>query len=232
MANKNFSSQEPVVLKGVVLQYPNLYQMSKPAPGTAAKPAYDARFIFEKDSEVDKLVKATMMACAKELWGESAQAVIGTLEAAQIPRRSGDKPRTDLTIDPNTAGKVLLAAKSKTNKPLVIGPKKVNGQAVEISEDGQAYQNNVLIPAPYKITVPYGGCIVNAKVQITATNGMPDKGVPRCLYAQLIAVQFVRDGEAFGGDYKPSAEGFEDEPVEELVAATATAVTSDDVFAD
>lgn len=51
---------------------------------------------------------------------------------------------------------------------------------------------------------PYSGCYVNAKVQIWAQK---DKYVGvRCT---LVSVQFVKDGDAFGGGGPATADGFE-----------------------
>jgi len=52
---------------------------------------------------------------------------------------------------------------------------------------------------------PYGGCFVNAKVDIWAQDGA-NKGV-RC---SLIAIQFASDGDSFGGAKPATDDGFDD----------------------
>lgn len=51
---------------------------------------------------------------------------------------------------------------------------------------------------------PYAGCWVNATVEIYTTN-KPNTGV-RC---GLLGVQFLRDGDAFGGGTPPNPDDFE-----------------------
>ncbi|CAN0502063.1 unnamed protein product, partial [Phaeothamnion confervicola] len=70
-------------------------------------------------------------------------------------------------------------------------------------------QKNPLVEEDGK---PYGGCYVNATVEIYAQKG-ENAGI-RC---GLLAVQFARDGDAFTAGSKPSADDFDD------VAAGATA---------
>ena len=54
---------------------------------------------------------------------------------------------------------------------------------------------------------PYGGCYVNATIEVWAQNN--DFG--KTTRAQLLAVQFAKDGDAFGaGTAKGSADEFED----------------------
>lgn len=52
---------------------------------------------------------------------------------------------------------------------------------------------------------PYGGCYVNATVEIYTTN-KPNTGI-RC---GLLGVQFLRDGDAFGGGTVANPDDFED----------------------
>lgn len=52
---------------------------------------------------------------------------------------------------------------------------------------------------------PYSGCYVNAKVELWAQDNSNGKTV-RCT---LVAVQFVSDGESFGGAKVATADGFE-----------------------
>ena len=54
---------------------------------------------------------------------------------------------------------------------------------------------------------PYGGCYVNVKVDIKAMKAK--EKIPNQIYATLLTVQFVSDGEAFGAA-PGTAEGFDD----------------------
>jgi hypothetical protein len=62
-------------------------------------------------------------------------------------------------------------------------------------------QKNPLVAADGK---PYAGCWVNATVEIYTT-GKPNMGV-RC---GLLGVQFLKDGDAFGGGTPPNPDDFE-----------------------
>lgn len=62
-------------------------------------------------------------------------------------------------------------------------------------------QKNPLVATDGK---PYAGCYVNATVEIYTTN-KPNEGV-RC---GLLGVQFLKDGDAFGGGTPPNPDDFE-----------------------
>jgi hypothetical protein len=70
----------------------------------------------------------------------------------------------------------------------------INGQKVVLTErDGK----------------PYSGCYVNVKLDFWAQDNSADRGGKR-INAQIKTVQFVADGDAFGGGTPASADGFED----------------------
>ena len=65
--------------------------------------------------------------------------------------------------------------------------------------------------------IPYGGCYVNADIDIWAQSG-EYKGVR----AGLAGVQFVRDGERFGGGVVTAPDGFDELPDEADAAPAAS----------
>ena len=75
----------------------------------------------------------------------------------------------------------------------------------------------------YEVKVPYRGCYVNAKVEFVAGKsfkGSDGQIIPNQVFARIIAIQFVKDGEAFGSG-PTNAEGFDDEEVESAAAGGA-----------
>lgn len=124
-------------------------------------------------------------AVAKDAWGAKA--------GAHLQAVRGNAQKCCL-VDGNTkaydgyADKWALSAKRAQDKgrPLVIDQ-----------------QKNPLVAADGK---PYAGCYVNATVEIWAQDNSYGKGIR----ATLVGVQFVRDGDAFGGGSAPSADDFDE----------------------
>lgn len=221
MANK-FEDSEPVILKNVRLDH---FAAWTPEPSMEASKKDDRKFdkykakaIIEKDSEAATVAKAAMLAAGRKMWGDNAINVIKSLPTNQKALRNGDEYlKSDGSQRPEYMGNLFISASNKA-KPAVVGPKRINNKFVDISESGLAYQDGVQMdPPPYKITAPYRGCYVNLKVQFVAgaAGKMPSgETVPNQVFARLIAIQFARDGESFGPG-KASAEGFDDEEVED-----------------
>ncbi len=193
----NFANSKSVVLKNVRLDFFDLFKPGAPmAEKDKADPKkwkFKVKAIIEKDSEAATTAKAAMGEAARALWGDNAKNV--------VPMITEDK---------------LFISASNVSKPQVVGPQKVNGRFVTILEDGTAQIEGVTVQAPYKITPPYRGCYVNLKVTMTAGKSFKTASgetLPNQIFAKLEAVQFLRDGEAFGAG-PTSAEGFDDEDVE------------------
>ena len=53
---------------------------------------------------------------------------------------------------------------------------------------------------------PYSGCYVNATVELWAQQNTTGRG----MRAELLGVQFLRDGDAFAAGSKPSEDDFDD----------------------
>lgn len=156
---------------------------------------YGADFILQPDSVVLRVnadgsktkttLKEAELAVATEAWKANGAKMLASLEASKKSIRDGGK-RT------NNAGEVYegyegaqyVTAKTAT-RPLLIDAQR---QPVT-EEDG----------------VIYSGCYVNAIVEIYANTKPATKGV----FAQLKGVQFVRDGDAFGGGAPARADEFD-----------------------
>jgi hypothetical protein len=181
-----------VILKDVRLSYPDLWKPGKPMKPTDT-PKYGGQFIFKPDSEAATVAKGALVQTAQEVFGANWQAMVGAMEKTKKCVRKGDENLTkDGAIRDGYGGMLYLVARNKA-KPLVIGPRKgPDGQFPVLTEnDGK----------------PYGGCYVNVKIDIKAMKSFEQ--VPNQVYATLLTVQFLRDGEAFGAA-PGTSEGFDD----------------------
>ncbi len=130
-----------------------------------AETKYEATFLLSKTDHA-KVISQIDKAIKEKIAGDLKGAKIG---ADKLCLREGD----DVDYD-GYEGHMSLKASNK-KRPLVIGKDKS-----PLTED-----DNVV----------YGGCYVNAIVELWAQNNEYGKRIN----ANLLGVQFVRDGEAFGG---------------------------------
>lgn len=188
----------PIVqLKHVRLSFPDVFKPGKPMnPGDT--PKFGAQLIIEKGSENEKAVKAAMATAAKETYGENWAAIVGAMEKSKKCLRDGN---TNL----DSAGNIrdgykdmsYVSARNKAKPAVVDARRDSSGQWVPLTEaDGKIY----------------GGCIVNAKIEVLAMKGK--EKVPNNIYASLQAIQYVSKGKAFGAA-PGTPEGFDDEDVED-----------------
>lgn len=180
-----------VILKNVRISFPDLFKPGKPMnEGDTAK--YGCQSIIDKGSEAEAAAKGAMMQTAQETFGANWKAIVGAMEKTKKCLRAGDDNLDkEGNIRNGYEGKMYLVARNKA-KPALVGGKKPDGTFHYFTEaDGK----------------PYGGCYANVKVDIKAMKAK-DK-IPNQIYASLMAVQFVRDGEAFGAA-PGTPEGFDD----------------------
>lgn len=219
---QNFVYGDEVILKNVRLQWADIYR-----PGDAMEEGRDGKYkviaLMEPDSEAVKTGKQAMIAVAKKLWPNNAIEVVKNMTANSKAIRNGNaKINDDGDVKPEFKNMMFISAGNKV-KPRIVGPGRVERAGkkvfVDINEDGTCSINGkVQDEPPYKITKPYRGCYVNLKVKFVAGKafkGNDGKQIPNQVFAQLIAVQFVKDGIAFGPG-ENSADGFEDEDVESV----------------
>ena len=230
----NFASSSPVILKGLRASWLDIY---KPGDGmNGGAPKFKFSGLMEPDSEALKVGKAAMLEAATKLWGTANAAnMIRSMSANSRAIRDGnDKMADDGTVRPEYKDMFYLSSSNKADKkPQVVGParhptiKDANGQPafIHITEAGRALVNgmDVTDDLPYEVKVPYRGCYVNAKVEFVAGKqftGKDKQVIPNQVFARIIAIQFVKDGEAFGSG-PTSAEGFGDEEVESAASGGA-----------
>lgn len=172
-----------LVLPNVRMAFNNLFTAEEYSPGDG-KPRYSATFLIEKGSAMDKQIWAAINAEAANAWPKKPQAMVDSLKGNnnKFCYRDGD-----ITTYDGFEGMFALAShrKESDGAPGVYDRDKTPLQA----RDGR----------------PYSGCYVNAIVEIYAQTG--ENSGMRC---GLVGVQFVKDGQSFGGASKPKADDFED----------------------
>ena len=162
-------------------------------------PRFSAVFIIDPEKQADlvKDIQATISKVAEEKWGAKASATLKQIMAKGnlFFRDGADKPDYD-----GFEGMMYISAASRPNqRPLVL-----DGNKTPLTEeDGK----------------PYGGCYVNASIEVWAQ----DNNFGKRINAQLRGVQFVADGEAFGGGGSPAS-------ADEFPEIEATDENVDDLF--
>lgn len=170
-----------IILKNVRLSYPTLFNAKEFKPGDG-KPRWSAAFIVEPGSDNDKHIKAAIDAEAKAAWANKAPAMLKGMTG-----QSNKYCYTDGSAKANEEyqNMMVLAThrSAKLTRPLIIDRDK----SPLTSEDSK----------------PYGGCYVNAKVEIYCQTG-ENAGVR----ASFSVIQFYKDGEPFSAS-APSDDGFD-----------------------
>jgi hypothetical protein len=179
-----------VKIKNGRVAFPNLFE-ARSFQGEG-DPAYSASIILEKTNPSIKEIEKTIIAVAKEKWGDKSAAMLKDLKAKdKLPLHDGDS-KTEYEGFP---GNVYVSARNKS-RPLVIDRDKTP----LTKEDGR----------------PYGGAICNVNVDIWAQENQFGKRIN----ATLVGVQFVKDADAFSGAAPATVEDFDavgDEAEESLV---------------
>lgn len=172
-----------VKLSNVRLSFPDLFeavQFQGQGPFN-----YRASFLLPKDHAAVKDIDAAMIAVAKEKWGTKAQATLLGIRgnSQKCCMADGDAKGYD-GYEGNWA--LSTTRPQEKGRPLVVDQSK-----------------NPLVAADGK---PYAGCYVNASVELWAQDNQYGKAIR----ATLLGVQFLRDGDAFGGGSAPDPEDFEE----------------------
>ena len=214
----NFASSKPVILKGLRAAWLDIFKPGEGMNGGA--PKFKFVGLMEPNSEAATLAKNAMLEAARGLWGANAENMLRSMAANSKALRNGDdKMADDGTVRPEYAGMFFVSASNKANqKPQVVGPKMYNGKFVTLTEDGRGFVDGIDVTndVGYELKAPYRGCYVNAKVTFVAGKsfkGSDGQIIPNQVFARIEAIQFARDGEAFGAG-PTSAEGFGEEEVE------------------
>lgn len=160
-----------VVLKNVRLSFPKIFD---PTQYKGSGPLrYEAAFLVDPTSESHKAVEDAIKEVAKAKWGAKADSKLKALRSSKntccyIPGEMTGREENEGLF-------VLTGNRKEKDGPVA----KFDSDKTPIHSD-----NGRL----------YGGCYVNASVDIWAQDG-EYTGI-RCT---LIAIQFAKDGDAFGG---------------------------------
>lgn len=168
-----------VKLNNVRLAFPQLFE-AKTVNGEG-KAAYSASFLLAPDHPAVAELKKAMMDVAKEKWGEKWEEVVKSLKASdKLALHDGDAKSQYQGF----AGNLYISARNE-QKPTVIDANK----SPLTASDGR----------------PYGGCYVNALVDVWAQSNNYGKRIN----ASLMGVQFAGDGDRFSGAGVADVDDFE-----------------------
>jgi len=164
------------------LSFPHLFEPQRDDSGK--NPKYNGLFIMSPDNPAVKEISAEIRRVAEEKWPNKHDEILKSLKAGgKLCMRSGDTK----TGYEGFAGNVYISASNKTKI-------KVFNRAGEmITESCEG--------------APYAGCYVNASVELWAQD---NANFGKRVNASLRAVQFVKDGESFGGGSVASDDEFGD----------------------
>lgn len=167
-------------LVNVRLAFPALFE-AKTIPGSD-KPKFSAAFLLNPLDPQVATINTAIEQVAAEKWQAKAPGILTALRKTdKVALHDGDTKAQYAGF----AGTQFVSSSSDV-RPLVLDRDK----APLTAQDGR----------------PYGGCYVNCTLEVWAQDNAYGKRVN----AQLLAVQFFRDGDAFGGGSVGSAEDFDD----------------------
>lgn len=149
------------------LAFPALFE-AKGFPGQE-KASHSGAFLFEKDSGAYKALNVAQDKVAKEKWGDKAAAV---MKAIKLDNKQLIKDGDSKAEYAGYEGMFFVNA-SNAVRPTVIDRDK----SPLTMADGK----------------PYGGCYVNAIIDVWPQ----DNKFGKRINAKLLGVQFVKDGDAF-----------------------------------
>ncbi len=170
-----------VKLSNVRLAFPALFE-AKTVNGEG-DPKFGASLLIEPtDKALIKAINAAIDEVAAEKWGAKAAGHLALMRKTdKVALHDGDLKAQYAGF----AGMLYVSANSST-RPLILDKDK----SPLVAADGK----------------PYGGCYVNATVELWAQDNKYGKRVN----AQLLGVQFFADGDSFGGGAVGSADDFDD----------------------
>lgn len=144
--------------------------------GGEGEPAYGGTWLLEPDHPAIAELEDAFEKVAKEKWGAKAPAVLKELRAKdRLALHDGDT-KSDYDGFP---GNMFVTTRSKV-RPTVID----RDRSPLTAADGR----------------PYSGCYCNVIIELWAQDNQYGKRIN----AQLKGVQFLRDGDAFGGGTPPA----------------------------
>lgn len=173
-----------ILIKNVRLSYPALFE---PSGMEGQEPKFNATFLFPKGSATEKQIRAEIERVAKEQWGDNAINVLKKQQGdanRRVIKDGDDKLTSEGEVAPGYTGMNYIKASNKTRVAIVD-----RNHSELIASDGK----------------PYGGCYVNAQLDIWPQ----DNKFGKFINTKLLAVQFWEDGDAFGGGSRADISAFD-----------------------
>lgn len=178
-----------VMISAVRGAFLNLFEAK--TVGGEGEPRYSGAFVVEPGTSNAKTLSQALAAVAKEKWGAKADSVLAELKKkGRVCYKEAPLTNSDGEVYDGFDGMHALNASNKA-RPLVLDRDKSPLSAA----DGR----------------PYSGSFMNVSLELWAQ----DNQYGRRINATLKGVQFVRDGDAFGGGAPASPDDFDDLGVEE-----------------
>lgn len=154
------------------LSFPDIWRPKaiKSGKGEPGEPKYSCHFLLDKKEHADQIksLKQAIFALAKEKWGEKTKDMIQKGKVTVCLHEGSDKD-----YDGYSEENMFLSA-SSGKRPTIVDRDKT-----ALAEDDRR---------------PYGGCYVNGIVRLW----VQDNNFGKRVNAELLGIQFVKDGEPFG----------------------------------
>lgn len=144
-------------------------------------------------------IKAAIKAAKVIKWKDDADKI--RIKLSNTPLQDGDDEEIT-TFAPMkgayflSASKTVYGPKDGDEKDVPKRPFKVIGPRKVKQDDGEM---RFPVVKSGDDNAPYSGCYVNVKVELWGQEADGERGIPNRINATILAVQFARDGESFGG---------------------------------
>lgn len=189
-----------VVLKDVRISFPRLFK-PEGFQGSDQNKKYSAQFILDADDpghkkaikELKDAINATGQAKWGKKWRGGEMSLKGLCLKAADPDLQGQTFVEDIELEnddgelPEYAENAYFVSASETKRPRVVDQKKE--------------------PLTEEDAVIYGGCYVTAIINLWAQ----DNSFGKRINANLLGVQFKKDGDPFGESESASDDDFDDD---------------------
>lgn len=160
-----------IKIMGARLSFPHLFEPQR--DDTGKNPKYNGLFIMKPDAVEIKEISAEIKRVAQEKWpNKHAEILTGLKASGKLCLRKGDTKANYEGFE----GNVYISASNKHKIKIF------NRAGEMITEDCEGS--------------PYAGCYVNVSVELWVQDSQK---YGKRINASLRAVQFVNDGESFGG---------------------------------